>query len=83
MKRGRNKKFKANEHPAAVLTIEQLVTELLARPDFKGAVTWEVPGQWQWRSEGCNAGLVFLQLASSILCQAAPAQAPPATEEAA
>lgn len=82
MKRGRNKKFKANEHPAAVLTVEQLVAELTARPDFKGVIAWEAPGAWLWRSEKCNPGIVFLELASNILCKAAPAQAPPAEEAA-
>lgn len=67
MRRGRNKKIKMNEQPAALLTIEQLVTELTSRPDFIGAVTWQTPAEWQWRSQNCNAGLVFLQLSTQLL----------------
>lgn len=68
-----------NEQPAASLTIEQLITELLSRPDFTGAVTWQPDPNsqtWQWRRANCHAGLVFLQMASQILCPPVLAEAP-------
>lgn len=61
------------------MSVKELVEQLTAHPDFKGAIAYQQstePTDWVWRSQNCAAGLVFLELASHILCKTPPAAAP-------